>query len=381
VSHLSKAVFIGSDGYRRAAFGRNHPLAIPRVEKVYDLCRVLDWLPKEQFEQSPMATPEELARFHDPEYIEALRSSDLAGTVSTLNRKRFHFGTMENPCFSGVFERASLSVGGSIHAARCAAGGRLAYHPSGGTHHGRPDRASGFCYFNDPVFAILELLDLGIAPVAYIDLDAHHSDGVQDAFENNDMVWTVSTHEADRWPHTGLREDIGGGRSLNLPVPAGLNDSELAFLMEHAILPFLEQATPRALVITSGADALQGDPLSGLELSNIGLCSAVMTLVQRWPTTVVLGGGGYNPWTLPRCWTVLWAMLSGRTIPEFLPYEAARLLENLECDLVDEEDVRPEWTTTLLDAPNDGPVRESVIALTKNARIEPMASVDIPVMP
>jgi len=368
VNTFSDAIFIVSDGYRRAAFGRNHPLAIPRVEMVYDLCKILGWLPDGQFVQSPVATPAELARFHVPEYIEALRPCDMAGSVSSADRKRFHFGTMENPCFRGVFVRASLSVGGSVRAAQFAAEGRVAFHPSGGTHHGRPDRASGFCYFNDPVFAILELLDLGVAPVAYIDLDAHHGDGVQDAFAENTRVWTVSTHEIGSWPYTGGQNDVGGGRSLNLPVPAGFNDTELEFLMTNAILPFLEKADPRALVITTGADALQGDPLSKLELSNAGLCNGVMTLVRRYPSAVVLGGGGYNPWTLPRCWTVLWAMLSGRDIPDRLPDAAVALFSGLECDLVDEEDVRPEWTTTLLDAPNEGPVSDSVHALVDKSR-------------
>lgn len=357
------AVFVGSDGYRKAAFGQNHPLAIPRVEMVYDLCRILEWLPDNRFELSPYATIDELTRFHSSQYVEALREADAIGLVSRAQRETFRFGTMENPYFPGVFARASLSVGGSIRAAEIATTGRPAYHPSGGTHHGRPDRASGFCYFNDPVFAILTLLDHGASRVAYIDLDAHHGDGVEDAFIADERVWTISTHEAGRWPYTGLRDDVGGGRSLNLPVPAGFNDTELQFLMTECILPYLNSANPEAIVITTGTDALAGDPLSRLELSNVGLCDAVMALVQTYPAAVVLGGGGYNPWTLARCWTSLWGMLAGFEIPDRLPEEAVRKLGALECDLVDEEDVSPEWTRTLLDAANTGAVREQVKTL------------------
>ncbi|MGI9405037.1 MAG: acetoin utilization protein AcuC [Hyphomicrobiaceae bacterium] len=362
-------VFIGSDRYREAAFGQNHPLAISRVETVYDLCTMLGWLPDASFLQSPVASFDELTRFHCPAYADALRDVSASGTVSPLQRQRYHFCTMENPVFPGLFERASTSVGGSIRAARYAAEGRVAYHPSGGTHHGRPDRASGFCYFNDPVFAILTLLDQGISPVAYVDLDAHHGDGVQDAFADDDRVWTVSTHEEDRWPHTGLRVDHGGGRSLNLPVPAGLNDTELQFLMQEEILPFLETVVPKAIVITMGADALQGDPLTRLELSNCALCNAVMTLISAYPSAVVLGGGGYNPWTLARCWTAMWGMIAGKAMPDRLPDAARRLLGGLDCDLVDEEDVLPEWTTTLLDPPNEGDIRDSVRALAEFAPV------------
>ena len=365
MSELSKAVFVGSDGYRKAAFGQNHPLAISRVETVYDLSKMLDWLPADRFEQSPTATVDDLIRFHARDYVEALAEADVVGSVSSGHREKYCFGTMENPYFPGVFDRASLSVGGSIRAAEIAATGRVAYHPSGGTHHGRPDHASGFCYFNDPVFAVLTLLDRGVSRVAYIDLDAHHGDGVQDAFNDNDRVWTVSTHEAGRWPYTGLRDDNGGGRSLNLPVPAGFNDSELQFLMIETILPFLEVASPDALVITTGADALSGDPLSKLDLSNVGLCSAVMTLVRTYPSAVVLGGGGYNPWTLARCWTSLWGMLAGFEIPDQLPQTAVCRLNALDCDLVDEEDVLPNWNTTLLDTPNHGPISDHVTELAR----------------
>src|SRR5207344_3103305 len=104
------------------------------------------------------------------------------GNVNAEERTRYGLGTMENPLFPGLFERAATSVGGSILAAQLALEGRVAFHPAGGTHHGRPGRASGFCYFNDPVFAVLTLLRAGLERVLYVDLDAHHGDGVQDAF-------------------------------------------------------------------------------------------------------------------------------------------------------------------------------------------------------
>jgi acetoin utilization protein AcuC len=357
------AVFVGHDIYREAAYGRLHPLAIPRVETVVDLCRALGWLGDDDYEASPRATEDELAAFHDCDYIRALREASASGRVGAAVRERHHIGTMENPIFPGVFERASTSVGGSIRAARIALEGRIAYHPAGGTHHGRPGRASGFCFFNDPAFALLTLLGAGLDRVAYVDLDAHHCDAVQDAFAADRRVALVSIHEQDRWPHTGAAGDAAGGRALNLPVPAGFNDAELALLMEELVLPYVASFRPEAIVVTCGADALQGDPLAHMALTNVALWDAVDSLVALAPAAVVLGGGGYNPWTLARYWTGLWARLAHREIPRVLPPPAREVLAKLSCDLVDDEDVRPEWLATLADAPRRDTVRPAVFAL------------------
>ena len=356
-------VFIGHEIYRQAAYGSHHPLAIPRVETATDLCRALGWLGEGCFRLSPRASEEQLARFHSDAYVKALRTASAAGFVSPQARQRHALGTMENPLFPGVFERASTSVGGSIRAAGLALEGRVAFHPAGGTHHGRPDRASGFCYFNDPVFAILTLLDGGVQHLLYVDLDAHHGDGVQDAFEHDPRVHTVSIHEQDRWPHTGPADDVGGGRSHNLPVPRAFNDSELFFLIDEVVMPLAERLRPEAVVLTCGADALEGDPLSAMALSNVALWSVVERLSHLAPATVVLGGGGYNPWTVARYWAGLWGVLSDRQIPCALAPAARAVLEPLSCDLVDDEDVREGWRTTLADAPNPGPVRKEIHGL------------------
>ena len=344
-----RAVFVGHDIYRRAAYGTLHPLAIPRVETVVDLCRALGWFGPGEYEVSPRATEEELAAFHDRDYIRALRQASAEGAVDTATRARHGIGTMENPLFPGVFERASTSVGGSIRAARLALEGRVAYHPAGGTHHGRPGRASGFCFFNDPAFALLTLLQAGLARVAYVDLDAHHCDAVQDAFAGDARVRIVSVHEAGRWPHTGAADDTAGGIALNLPVPRGFDDGALERLMDRVVLPHVAGFRPEAVVLTCGADALAGDPLAHLALTNVALWDAVDALVALAPAAVVLGGGGYNPWTLARYWTGLWGRLSGREIPAQLPEAARAVLSRLSCDLVDDEDVKPEWLATLAD--------------------------------
>lgn len=360
-------VFVGHEIYRQAAYGSNHPLAIPRVESVMDMCRVLGWLAEDQFCDSPRASEAQLARFHTPEYIAALRRASESGKVDAEIRRRFAIGTMENPLFPGVFERAATAVGGSIRAAELAREGRIAFHPAGGTHHGRPDRASGFCFFNDPAFAILALLDGGMQRLLYVDLDAHHGDAVQDAFQDEPRVRTISLHERGRWPHTGDASDTGRGRACNLPVPAGFNDSELRLLIDEVVLPLAAGVGPEAVVLVCGADALAGDPLSSMALSNVALWSAVARVAALAPAAVVLGGGGYNPWTVTRYWTGLWGTLSGRPIPGTLPEGARAILHRLECDLIDDEDVLPHWRATLADPRNEGPVRDEVRALRDQA--------------
>jgi acetoin utilization protein AcuC len=358
-------LYVGSDVFRRAAFGSHHPLNIVRHSAVFDLVRSLGWLDEADFRSAPPASVDTLTEFHDPAYVAALQAADAAGRVEPDVRARFHIGTLENPLFEGLFERAATTVGGSILAADLACEGRTVFHPSGGTHHGRPDRASGFCYFNDPVFAIKRFLDRGRPRVMYVDLDAHHGDGVEAAFVDDERVMTVSIHEENRWPYSGHVGDRGNGGARNLPVPAALNDSELDYLVDHALLPLAAAHEPDALVICCGADCLAGDPLSGMMLSNGALWSAVAALLDLAQPTVVLGGGGYNPWTVARYWAGLWGRLGGQQFPEALPPEAAAVFRDMECDLVDEEDIDPEWLTRLEDSPNIGPVRPEIVCLAQ----------------
>jgi len=355
-------LFVGSEIYRRPAYGRNHPLAIARVESAVDLARALGWL-KDGVVESDAAAMPMLQRFHDPAYVAALHNADEGGHVTDDMRLRHNLGTLENPVFKGVFARAATAVGGSILAAKLALAGRIAFHPAGGTHHAKPDAASGFCYFNDPVFAVLTLLDAGLARVLYVDLDAHHGDGVEDAFAADSRVFTISLHEAGRFPGTGTFGERREGRARNLPVPPGLNDSELFFLIEEAVLPLAARFAPEAVVITAGADPLAGDPLSKMELSNAALWDAVLAVADTAPVSVVLGGGGYNPWTLARFWAGLWGRIKGETIPLVLPPEARAVLAPLSCDLIDDEDIDPNWLNSLSDPPNEGAVRAAISAL------------------
>ena len=360
--------FIGSEIYRRSTYGGRHPLAIPRVSTCIDLCRALGWLPDAAYVDSPRATPEELARFHDPAYIDAVQRAEAAQGLPAEEQVLFNLGRNGNPIYPEVFRRPATACGASILAGRqLAAAPGVIYSPAGGTHHGRPDRASGFCYFNDPALAILALLDGGVSRVFYLDVDAHHGDGVQAAFHDDPRVFTLSIHEDRRWPMRndgiGSSGDRAGGAARNLPVPEGFNDSELDFLMEAAVLPLIEAFAPQALVLQCGADALAEDPLSKLMLSNGALWRVVAGVKDLAPRLLVLGGGGYNPWSVGRAWAGVWATLNGFAIPEVLPAEAEAVLRDLSWRHSRGRHPPKAWFTTLADPPRPGPVRPAIADL------------------
>ncbi|KAA0681384.1 acetoin utilization protein AcuC [Roseomonas genomospecies 6] len=357
-----RPLFLGSEIYRGSSYGAKHPLAIPRVSTAIDLSRAMGWLPDTVYRDSPMATPHELARFHAPDYIAALHRAEAEQRVDAGTGERYNLGRLENPVFPEMYRRPAISTGAAILAGRLLAGAPagIVYSPASGTHHARPGRASGFCYFNAPVLGILALLDSGVERVLYVDLDAHHGDGVEDAFADDDRVLTLSVHEDGRWPFTGKAEDRPGALACNLPVPPEFNDTEMDYLLETVILPLGLAFRPQALVIQTGADALAEDPLSRLELSNGALWRAVRALMGLAPRVLVVGGGGYNPWSVGRCWAGIWAVLNGID-PAVPPTpEAEGVLRALSWSRAAGRNPPEHWFTTLVDAPRPGPVREEV---------------------
>ncbi len=356
-------VFVTSEIYRFSTYGPKHPLAIPRVSSCTDLVRAMGWLNPAIVVQAPMAQVSQLTRFHDPAYLAALQQAEQDQSVSDAVRTRYRIGADGNPVYREVFSRPATSAGGTMLAANMLAHGGIIHCPGGGTHHGRPDRASGFCYLNDPVLAILQWLDLGLRRIVYLDIDAHHGDGVQDAFHNEPRVLCISVHEAGRWPGTGLASDRGGGYARNFPVPQGFNDTEMRHLMHHAILPMIERAQPEAILLQSGADALEEDPLARLSLSNNAHHSVVRAIMKLTPRLLVVGGGGYNPYTTARCWAGIWAALNDFPIPQQIPKPAETVLRALVYNRAAGRNPPEHWFTTLQDQPREGPVRQEIIDL------------------
>ena len=362
---LSRPLFIGNEIYRRANFGPKHPLSIPRVPATIDLVRALGWLPEDAYIESSQASPQDLMRFHDAGYVEALRRGERDQALPEALRQAHNLGKLENPIHDTMYSRPATSAGAMLAAADLLAtadpGGRaIVYSPAGGTHHGRPDRASGFCYLNDLALALLRLLDLGMTNIFYVDFDAHHGDGVQDAFADDNRVFTLSIHEDGRWPFTGTLDDRAGGHARNVPVPRHFNDQELDLIVDKVVMPIGRALRPEIVVIQCGADALADDPLSRLELTNTALWRAVGRTAALADKVLVTGGGGYNPWSVARCWTGVWATLNGIDIPERLPQAAEAVLRALTWSRAAGRNPPEHWFTTLADAASVQPVRDEI---------------------
>ncbi len=357
-SAVGSPLFIGSEVYRGSSYGPGHPLRVPRVSTVMDLSRALGWLPPDRFRASPRAKPAALTRWHDAAYIAALQTAETTGAATPEMRQRFHLGTLSNPVFPQVFRRPATGAGGVMLAAELLAATPGTIHvPGGGTHHGLPARANGFCYLNDVVLGIKVLQAAGLRRIVYIDLDAHHCDGVELAFAGDPTVRMISVHEEARWPFTGHLADDAAGSAFNLPVPKGYNDTEARAVLQGLILPRTAEFNPDAIVLQCGADSLTEDPLSRLALSNRAYLEALRALWPLSPRFLVLGGGGYNPWSVGRLWTAIWGVLSGQPLPERLPPAAEAILGALSWQGGGRPAPDKALLTTLLDAPREGPLR------------------------
>ncbi|MEK9723225.1 MAG: acetoin utilization protein AcuC [Rhodospirillaceae bacterium] len=355
-------MFIGSEVFRTTNHGAGHPLGIPRVALTMDLCWALGWLDAGNFVDSPRADKAALADFHAPDYIDAVDAAEALGRVPPETAQRHHIGVNGNPVFDGMFRRPATACGGGLWAAaRLAGSGGVFYNPGGGQHHGRPDRAAGFCYFNEPALTIRALLAGGVARVFYLDLDAHQGDGVQDAFIDDDRVFTLSIHEAGRWPmvrdaEPGARGTVadGGPAHRNLPLAAGATVSDLDYMVEAVVLPLLDAFAPGAVYIQAGCDSLADDPQSKLRFSNGALWWTVARVAAVTPNLLVSGGGGYNPYAVGRCWSGIWATLNGYEVPDRLPGSAEAVLRTVDWRHRLGRDPVAHWLTTLADRPNPG---------------------------
>ncbi len=355
-------IFVGSEIYRGSSYGPKHPLRVPRVSTVMDLCRAMAWLPPARYQTSPRAKPQALGLWHAPRYVAALAQAEAmtrAGQDLPPDlRARHHLGTLSNPAFAEMFRRPATGAGGVMWAAAALAHAPagVIHVPGGGTHHGLPDRANGFCYLNDVALGIHVLLGAGIGRVAYVDIDAHHCDGVEAAFRDQPEVLMISVHEEGRWPFTGLIGDVGCGNCVNLPVPRGFNDTEMRAVTEGMILPRVAAHRPDVIVLQCGADMLEEDPLARLSLSNNAHIAVLRALRGLAPRLLVLGGGGYNPWSVGRLWSRVWAELAGDEVPDHVPDAAQAVLRGLSWQGGGRAPPTEALLTTLVDPPREGPV-------------------------
>ena len=322
-----KTALIHSDAYTRFDYGAEHPLRMERLGLTFALMEALGLttLPAARVVAPRPAPDTVLARFHTAEYLDVLRAAS-AGRPGP-EAIQHGLGPGDNPIWPGCYEASALACGGSIQAADLVASGAVerAFAFAGGLHHAMPDRASGFCYLNDAVLAILHLRDRGLR-VCYVDIDAHHGDGVQAAFYDSADVLTISTHErGDRlFPGTGAVDELGvgpgRGYSVNLPLQPYTDDAVYLPAFEAVVPPLVEAFRPDVLVAQLGIDGHRTDPLTHLAFSVDGFTQAVRRLVALAPRLVALGGGGYDLANVARAWAVAWALMNDvPSLPDRLP--------------------------------------------------------------
>lgn len=371
----ARALFLYDECFRRRAYGRNHPLAIPRVALTLDLVRALGGLEAGELAPARLATDAELRWHHTQDYIEALRRAEARGAVAAEERERHALGTVENPYFDRIFSTPATAGGASVQGAEAVLAGQAAFNPAGGMHHARPDRAQGFCFVNDLALGIVRLRQAG-RRVLYVDIDAHHGDAVEAAFRDDPDVFTLSLHmdTAYAYPGAGGRfEDqgsaAGGYTTLNLPLPQATNDAEYAHVFRAAWDRVLARHAPDCIVLQAGADAIGADPLGRLALTTQGFLEAVRIVAAEGPRNadgtprlLATGGGGYHPLVVARAWAGVWGILSGRSLPDAIPPAGRALLRAVEWDL--DDDVDRAWLCdSRLDPPQAGGVREEIRAL------------------
>ena len=337
---MSAPVLVHTERSAAYDFGRSHPLRPERVTLAVELMRAYGLIAEagssddehvfRVLEPYP-AREDQLMRVHSREYIAVVKA---ASERPDTFWARKGLGEGDTPVFAGMHRAAALIAGGSIAAIREVLAGRTlrAFHPAGGLHHAHRDHAAGFCVYNDAAVGIAWALTRGAdLRVAYIDIDAHHADGVQEAFYAEPRVLTISVHESGRYlfPGTGWPDErgeaAGVGSAINVPLPPYATDACYRLVFDEVIAPAVRAFAPHIIVSQSGADAHWRDPLTTLGMTLAGhawLTHRIRALADEVSggRLVALGGGGYAWETVvPRAWTLVAASLLGVRLPDELP--------------------------------------------------------------
>jgi acetoin utilization protein AcuC len=315
----NKAALVYADELARFEYGDDHPFKPMRARNTLELCHRYGLLggPGVLEIEPPPAMPDVPALFHESEYLDVLRrSSEGQYDLAMLARG---IGTDDCPALRGIWEFCLLATGATLLCAEIVLDGRArrALNLVGGFHHAFRDHAEGFCYVSDVGVAIEELLRRG-KRVAYVDIDAHHGNGVQDAFYAEDRVLKISLHESGEtlYPFGGVETEIGEGKgegyNVNVPLAEKTDDEVYVETFERIVPPLLEAFAPDVVVAAIGADTHISDPLTHLRLTSNGYEAVVRELCRIAPRLVAVGGGGYDLFRTARCWTLAWAALAER---------------------------------------------------------------------
>lgn len=308
-------------------FGPQHPLRPLRVKLTFELLRSKGILGQESVEviKPRPASREEILLFHDENYLRLVEQYSKKGSGL--------LDAGDTPAFKGCYEATSLVLGASIVAADHVMSGRLShvFNPSGGLHHAHPDRASGFCIFNDPGVVIAHLKSkYDLKRIVYLDIDAHHGDGVMYGYYDDPAVLDIDFHESGKFlfPGTGFQDEIGKGTArglkLNLPLPPYTGDEAYLEAFQQVVPESIRKFRPEIILVQCGADGHLDDRLAHLRLTTKAYREVVSQMhdlahEQCKGKLLLFGGGGYTLANVPRVWTIAFSALAGVEPSEEVP--------------------------------------------------------------
>uniref|UniRef100_A0A669CTG2 Histone deacetylase 2 n=1 Tax=Oreochromis niloticus TaxID=8128 RepID=A0A669CTG2_ORENI len=312
VSHLVPFVFAGDIG--NYYYGQGHPMKPHRIRMTHNLLLNYGLYRKMEVYRPHKATADEMTKYHSDDYIKFLRSirpDNMSEFSKQMQRCKSSCPLWDITEFCKLFQLNRQQTD-------------IAVNWAGGLHHAKKSEASGFCYVNDIVLAILELLKYH-QRVLYIDIDIHHGDGVEEAFYTTDRVMTVSFHKyGEYFPGTGDLRDIGAGKgkyyAVNFPLRDGIDDESYEQIFKPVMAKVMEMYQPSAVVLQCGADSLSGDRLGCFNLTIRGHAKCVEYIKSFNLPLLMLGGGGYTIRNVARCWTYETAVALDTDIPDELPY-------------------------------------------------------------
>ncbi len=323
---------VWDDGFVNYDLGPYHPLRPTRVKLTYELIRSKGILKNEAVEvvKARIASREEILLFHEDGYVKLVEQYSRKGSGL--------LDAGDTPAFKGCYEATSLVVGASLVGADSIMSDRLshAFNPSGGLHHAHPERASGFCIFNDPAVVIAYLKSkYNIKRLVYLDIDAHHGDGVMYGYYDDPVVLDIDFHESGDYlfPGTGYQYETGKGDAqglkLNIPLPPATGDQAYVEAFRQVAPDAVREFRPEIILIQCGADGHLDDRLAHLRLTT-NAYSEIVGEMHRLAhglcngRLLLFGGGGYTLANVPRVWTVAFATLAGVRLDDEIPSDWAK---------------------------------------------------------
>ena len=360
-----KNFLFSSKIFKGSRYGEGHPLNIDRVWPSLDLLKIMNWVSDEQLVFNEPARIDELTSFHDIDYLKALKKAEIYQDLDLMEKKKYNLGIGVNPIFKEVYSRPASAAKSSMRAIEFLASGKAEkiLNFSGGTHHGRKNFASGFCFLNDCILAILKAKELGFKEILYIDLDAHHCDAVQDHFVNDSNVQIISIHEKNKWPRTGKLEESKIKNLMNIPVPENFNDTEMLFILNELIIPYCKTLNPDITIIQAGTDSLKDDPQSKMILTNSVYWHSISVLKEISSKILILGGGGYNPYITAKAWAGNWLVLNSKEklLQSKMTNECKEILRSLKWKNSRVRNGIPnKWLDNWIDEVEEIPIRDEV---------------------